>query len=598
MVQKWHQSNWFRLSLAVFVLLLLALLLVPLLVPLDRFRPLIVDLIQEQTGRQVEIEALRLHLVPSTHVRVLNFRLKHPKNFPAGDTLVVKEIDIGAELWPLLSRQLKVTYVTLDGIEVNLLEDQRGRTNYNLASASKKIAKKKKDEGDSEAPLFSLSEIDSITVSNITVSSGTFHTRRKKQVTPSFTLTGLNTEIRRLDLNDPGFLKKLEVFVDLAGVEVTTPALTKPLRFEEGKLTLADGAGEGSFVATLDTLRARGTLKVANLNRPRADFNITIPQVNLAELGSLVAGGKNQGRGSRRRARPAGRRLLARGTIKVNKLLLPPLSAENFTSRIRVYEHKVDADPFSVAFYGGQLEGAANLNRAVASQPMQLTAKVQNVDVEKVVLALSPKAEKRITGTFEATAQLGTFLAADPLAQLTGQGTFAVRNGTFPGVDLQGTLVKTAKFLQMKVPRGDTIFNFFGGDYRVQNQRVHSREIKLDAEALKGTVKGSFGFDGTLDYKGSGVLTGEGQQTQQQEQEQEERRSFNPLRGLRRALGAVMQQTFGRLRVPFVLKGTMQDPKFTLAGTPQPISDQQPTQSEQPKPEEKKSLFNLFRKKN
>ena len=139
----------------------------------------------------------------------------------------------------------------------------------------------------------------------------------------------------------------------------------------------------------------------------------------------------------------------------------------------------------------------------------RVRAKVQNLNAEQLVNAASPDATTKIAGTFKADARLAIPLGAtDPLSRLSGRGQFAVRDGTFLGLDIEGTLAKMAKLLQLNLPVGDTRFTFFGGDFRISRARIYSNRLRLDAEALEASLRGSVGFDQTLNYNGSGLLKG------------------------------------------------------------------------------------------
>ena len=148
-----------------------------------------------------------------------------------------------------------------------------------------------------------------------------------------------------------------------------------------------------------------------------------------------------------------------------------------------------------------------------------------------------------------------------------------------------------AKFLQGGFPVGDTRFTYFGGDYRIASRRVHSQKLDLQSESLEASLGGSFGFDQTLDYSGWGLLTGK-------KDEPEEGRG-NQLGAIGRIFGSVVQQTVGQMRVPFAVRGTFENPKFILAGTPQPVrtAGSSPQSAAPPEPAKKKrTLLDLFKK--
>src|SRR5690349_6594154 len=119
MTSSGRVRRWALIGGAVLLTLVVGLLLVPLLVPVDHFRPLIVRLAEENTGRKVEIGALRLRLLPTIHLQVVNLHVKNPSGFPDGDTLAVKSLDIGTTLNSVLARRLDVTRVGLSGVEAN-----------------------------------------------------------------------------------------------------------------------------------------------------------------------------------------------------------------------------------------------------------------------------------------------------------------------------------------------------------------------------------------------------------------------------------------------------------------------------------------------
>lgn len=561
MAATWYRSKWFLALVAVVALMVVALLVTPLLLDVDRYRPAIVEQIAKETGRDVEIERLRLTFLPSLELQVVNLAVRNPRGFPEGNTLAVERVDVGLAFWPLLHREVEVTSVTIQQPRLNLLSNETGQTNYELLLQPRRRATAAKKSGTEAAPPVTLTRIESVAVRDASVTSGSFWQGSKK-VYPAWAVRGVSTEVRGIDLNDPQWLKRIAAELDLSAIEISSPSLKQPLRFTDGNLAVKDGGASGEFAIALGRQKASGTVKVASLEKPVADFTLSAGELNAADVTAAVGSGAQGGPSGGGRSQ-----LLARGTVKVGKLIVAPLTAQNLDANVRLYGNRLEADPFSVEFYGGRARGNLGVDLASEALPAALAAKVEGVDVARAVAALNPGGRKGITGTFETDARLNLPLgAADPLAGLGGEGTFAVRNGTLPGVNLEGTLAKMPRFMQMSVPSGDTRFRFFGGDFRVVKQRFQSQSLKLDAETLEATLSGSSGFDQTLDYTGSGVLTGKDggqQQTQQQ--------SKNPLGGVGRVFGQVMQQTIGRMRVPFAVRGTFQNPQFVLAGTPAPV---------------------------
>ena len=582
MAMNFLKSRWFRWTAIVLGTLLIILLALPFLISVDQFRPRIITLLEEQTGRKIEIEKLQLGLIPSIRVEVHGFRVKNPQNFPEGDMLAVDRVDVGAELMPLFEGQLKVTSITVRGVTVNLLENQHGAINYDPTRGAKKAQKAAAAAEDSSA--FAMEAIDSIEVRNIRITSGSYHTGRKT-VSEGMTLAGLNVVVRNLDLQDADWLNKTEVIVPMAGVTASTSALTVPLRFEGGELMIRDGAGEGNVKAVLDTIRIDGKLRIPNLAKQRAEFSVTIPELDLAKLMALTAGGESESSGESATRSTASnpateRKLLASGSVKIERLLLPPLRAESVSAQIRLYTHKAEVTRFGLKFYDGALGGSATLDRIASGQPFTLNAKLDGVDIGRMMDDAAPDADQKITGTFGASLNLATALAGDPMGNMTGSGNFAVRNGTLPGLNLQGRIMQLSDVLKLGLPETtDTPFSYFGGDLRIEKERVHSQEIRLDSDALELKAAGSFGFDTTINYKGTALIASGEPDTkaeveEEPQEEEPEPEDSNPFAGLKKKLGKVVGQAIGtasQYRIPLSVKGTFAEPKFGLTGIPQPV---------------------------
>jgi hypothetical protein len=836
--------RWAVIGGAVLLVLVVGLLLVPFLVPVDRFRPLIVRLAEENTGRTVEVEALRLRLLPTIHLQVVNLHVKNPPGFPDSDTLVVKSLDVGTTLTSVLARRLDVTGVTFNGLEANLLETPRGKTNYDFSGRLGKPAAAHAARA-ANAQGFSVTRIESATARGVKITSGTYDPASRK-VLPLFAVDGINARVGGINLGAPNWTDSVDVAGDLGGILFSNPAVTQPLRIQKGTFTIKRGAAQGTFTAALatlrvdgvvkianiknpiaefdasfpeldvdklealaragmggtppmppggprrllargdvkigkviarpveadavtarltvytdraeitqyslaalggtvrgtavldyaarqpleisaqargldvgavikatgrtpqgiagkldadahatttlvpdplaglkvtvdsytltafegvtrgtaavnygapgqpaqgtalargvnlgkamkalapsaqpviggtvdvdarvetrlrpdplvalttagtfalrngifpglskpvqvqkgtfnvsrggargtftallDTVRAQGAVAVANLKHPTPDFDVTVPDLDIEQLRTLFAsGGTGVGtRGPGPGGQGGARRLLAKGAVRIGRLRARPLEASAVSGRMNIFSDTVGVDSYAMSVYGGTARGAMNVDYTAPRIPMQATAQISGVDFSRVMAALAPGSKRTITGTLEATSNLSTMVAADPLAALTGTGTFAVRNGTIQGLDVKNTLVSVARIAEF-VSAGITKFRYFGGDFRIQQQQMYSNSLKLDSEGLQATGQGNSGFDRTLNYTGiADVKTSLFGQPQTQ----------LGLQLLRNALGGKVPESIRdfNARVPFAIRGTFDNPKFSTTGVPQ-----------------------------
>lgn len=579
MAAPWYRRRWIRLGGAILLVVVIGAAAVPFLVPVDRFRPLLVRLLADSTGRDVQIGVLRLYLAPAVHLHAGDLRVKNPRGFPQGDAIIVSSVDLGVAPRALLSRRLDVTYVAFRGVRLNLLQDPAGRTNFDFSPSSRGAPA----EGAAATPgggsLLTLDHVGTVSVTNVEITASSLDASRG-QATPSFSLRGVSGRIGAIDLSTPNWAGAFRVTVRLGGAQLTTPALAQPVRFSKGDIVIEGPTARAAFSVSLDRIRADVTATAASADPLPIRFTVAIPELDVARLQTLVRStppGGGAGSGVDRRAPAPRQQLLATGDLTVGRLTHPPFSATRLTSRLRVYTGAIHVASYALSTYGGTVQGAAVVDSSAAGSPAAVTAKVSGVDLGQVAGALAPSAQK-ITGTLEAALKLSTAFGRDPMASLAGGGTFAVRNGSFPGLDVKSALAQLIQALQLTVPAGPTRFSYFGGDLRISHERAYSSSLRLEAEGLDATGAGSVGFDKSLNYAGTGVLKTAPAGTAPQ---------AGGISSAGQMLGALLPGTAGAtgVRVPFSLRGTVDRPSFSLAGTPQFLHGSGPQPSpQQPQP--------------
>lgn len=136
--------------------------IVPLLLDVDRYRPQVARHIQEETGKPAEIRRLALTVFPTVSIRVDDFTLGNPPGFPEGYLLKARRIYAVLDAGELWHRRVVVKSLELDELAINLLSDSRGR--WNFESTAKQKTTKKVAETASEPPLFTLGVISKVKV--------------------------------------------------------------------------------------------------------------------------------------------------------------------------------------------------------------------------------------------------------------------------------------------------------------------------------------------------------------------------------------------------------------------------------------------------
>jgi len=547
------------------VLVLLAALAAPFLIPVDQYRPLLVWAIESGTGRTVQIDALKLVLFPTVRIRLLNVRMKNPRGFPAGDALVAGTVDLGIAPRALLSRQLDVTDIAPSGVQVNVLRDAAGRTNFAAPVPLRTAA-----QGASAAaePPITLEHIGAVTVSDAQI---TFADAPGTTLpAPSLSLRGVSGTIGAIDPQARDWAKELKIVVDLRGAQLTTELLTAPIEFHTGQLAFAEGGARGVFSSSVGGIDLAGNAAIARLDHMSIAFAVAGPELDLQRLATILRVGEHGGT-----AALTPRYLLAHGTIKLGKVRASPVEASGVTGQLDLYRNGIRLNAFTLSGYGGTARGRATLDTS-DGVPTSVTARASGINVQQALAALG-LGQRRVTGALDANFTLTTLLTRDPESSLRAAGSFTVRNGSFPGMNVAGQLAATARLIGLAVPSGDTRFSSFGGDLAIARERGYSNQLTLIGSGLRATLRGSFGFDQTLAYGGTAVVV---------PTRQTALAGSPALASLQAMLGEGLRRDLGgsSVSMPFSLRGTLDHPQFTLAGTPQLLGTPGTGSTTQPPP--------------
>lgn len=506
--------------------MLLAAIAAPFLIPVDDYRPLLVSALDDATGREVQIDALKLRVFPNIRASVVNFRLRNPPGFPVGDALVAKTVDLGLNLHALLSRRLDVTSVAPSGVLVNVLRDAAGRTNFAFAPRNMSTPR---------SALLTLERIPPIEIPDAQVTFANVPIGKE----PSFGLSGANVTIGSIDPQASNVIQKLDVFANLRGARLVSSLLAKPVEFRSGQVEFKGDGGRGSFSASLGNLDASGDVAFARLDPLSISFAAAIPQLDLNTMTDLL-------RSHSPATTPKTQTTLARGTVRIGKIVAGSLIATQFTGDATVLTTGLRLQKCSLSAYGGSLHGNADIDTAKLGVPVTGTVQVQGMSLQSAIAALEGDSHG-VGGTLDANLSGSIVFASDPERSLEAAGTFSVRNGSLPSSQLRR-------------------FNYLGGDLHVARELGYSNALTLTAPGINATFHGSFGFDQSLSYSGVGVVNGA---------------SEIPQSSVRTMVSNMLEQHVGttRVAVPFSLKGTFQNPQFAVAGTPTLVESQGATKS-------------------
>ncbi|WP_445947041.1 AsmA family protein, partial [Shewanella sp.] len=103
------------------------ILYITLIFDLNSFKPELVELVEKQTGRELQIsQDLSWSFFPSLGIDLGGISLSNPQGFDTNMMLEVNTVVASVALQPLLSKKIEIEQLLLDGVEINLVTTKDG----------------------------------------------------------------------------------------------------------------------------------------------------------------------------------------------------------------------------------------------------------------------------------------------------------------------------------------------------------------------------------------------------------------------------------------------------------------------------------------
>lgn len=296
----------------VVVLVVAAIIILPMVIDPNDYKGEIISQVKEQTGRDLTIDGdLKLSVFPWLGVDIGGLSLSNAKGFGDKPFAVVNSAAVRVKLMPLLSKQLEVDTIGLDGLVLNLAKAKNGTTNWDdLAKGGEKAAEEEsKPKGGPGLEGFVIGGVD---INNANISWDDASTGQSYSIDQFFLKTGaisqgspVSLELgAQLQSKEPELKAKLKLDGTVSLEEAAKRILIKGLNlqvdatsplFKQGAMSLNLAADVGltmdgqsltidGLTVTSDALKLTGNLKGSNLaEKPAFSGSLNLAELNLRE---------------------------------------------------------------------------------------------------------------------------------------------------------------------------------------------------------------------------------------------------------------------------------------------------------------------------
>ena len=145
--------KWLLIAVGALVaLVLVAIIVIPMLVDVQKYKPQIEEKVSEATGRPFAIGGdLDLSIFPWVGISLSDLHLGNPPGFTEKNLLSVQSFEGRVRLIPLLSKDIQVKRFILKGPRIVLEKNKKGRANWQglgkPATEKKEAVSEEKGEG-------------------------------------------------------------------------------------------------------------------------------------------------------------------------------------------------------------------------------------------------------------------------------------------------------------------------------------------------------------------------------------------------------------------------------------------------------------------
>ena len=112
-------------------LVILALLIIPMVIDVQDYKPQIEKRISDATGRTITLGGdLKLSLFPWAGLSFSDLHLGNPAGFSEKDLLVIDDFDVKVKFFPLLSKDIQIKRFVLNGVKIILEKKKNGQAGW------------------------------------------------------------------------------------------------------------------------------------------------------------------------------------------------------------------------------------------------------------------------------------------------------------------------------------------------------------------------------------------------------------------------------------------------------------------------------------
>lgn len=573
--------KWF--FVAMLGLIAALVLYITLIFDPNDFKPQIVDAVKEKTGRNLAISSdLSWTFFPSLGIKLGGITLSNPDGFDTAAMVSITEVVAEVSLMPLLTKEVEISQLNLDGLTLSLETQKDGRSSFDGLTGEAKPGEVSKAPAN-ETSSISLSKLDigGISITNTQISN-LDHQSNTKQLLSLKSLTlgrfqldkfaplkyELSASLPDLNVTSSGE-GQIKVSQNLQQVVITDFVVTNLL---QGK-----GMPNGELKADLTTslamaldkqtvslvlasfsaanIEATGQLDIAYGNKvPNVVAKLEVGDVDLdrflPEKEAETQNSKQNNTNNKASVEPdltAMKSVNLDVNVKVKSVKVANMKTQNWVFKMAMKQGVANVSQLSAALYGGTIKASAKLDGRNKVAKYEFDKRLTGVDIRALLIDAAEVDMLDGTANFNVAGKGSSLLPDNLKKNLLANGKFEIADGAIHGVNIP-QMIRDAKaklggdMSSSGSGEKKTDFTSMTGSFKVAKGVVTNPDLNMASPLIRLTGAGTANvINEALNYKLTTSVVGslEGQ-------------------------GGNERDALYGVEIPFAISGTMSEPKFAL----------------------------------
>lgn len=426
------------------------------------YKAQISEQVHHYTGRELTLQGnIAWSFFPWLGLRLNDAALSNTANFAAQPFAQVKHVDIKIKFLPLFYKQVEVATLALDGLEVHLIKNAQGITNWQGLDSSLQ-------KNDQTAPDKSLGTTPpkhhfNFSIATVDVTNGSI-TWDNQQDNQNINLTEFELHGKTIQQNQP-FPVDLQFMVQSKQPDV------------HGPVKIATQLFANTDQQTYSFKQSHFICQLTGQTLPNK-------QLNLDLQGEVTINGNQH---------------LVQGRLQTKQLELASVKAENVSLQFKSQNKIIDVNSIQAKIYQGDYRGNVHFDLNSKSPTISSHSQLTHIQAEPLFKDLADITSLQLSGVGNVVADLTTEgdNKSALLNNLNGQGKFALNNGMLHGINIPywigvgRSLLQKTSFPPIPNDLKQTDFGNLTGTFSITNGLLRNNDLLLKSTHLQAMGTGT-----------------------------------------------------------------------------------------------------------